>query len=941
MLRQIVRQSLRHPWLVLLAAVMLMAFGYVTIRRAAYDVFPDFVPPQASVQTEAPGYVAEQVEALVTRPIEAIVNGANGVESVRSESIQGLSVINVTFRQGSDPYRARQQVAEALADIAGHLPAGVDTPRITPLTSSTMDLIKIGFTSQRLTPMQLRDLVEWTVRPRLLAAQGVARANIFGGEKTRIEVRVRPAELVAHSLTFADVANATRALVNVSGGGFADTPNQRILIQPDSGTLSPHAIAQAVLAPGAGGSLRIGDVADVVEAPAPAFGDALVMGRPGVLLTLSSQYGANTLDATVAVEAALAELKPMLKARGVTVYPAMHRPANFIETALAGIQRDLLIGAAMIALVLLAFMRDIKVAAITFLSIPLSLLAALIVLDLSGQTINTMTLGGLAVALGVVIDDAIVDIENIVRRLRGVTSTADRRAIIEAASVEVRAPVVYATFVLALTIAPILFMTGLQGAFFVPLGLAFLLATLASLLVAMTVTPALALLLLGDSEPHPEPALLARFKDWHGKLIARYCARPGPIAALVAGIGLAGVLAASSFGSELLPSFRERHYVLQVTGPVGASFDWMRGNGKRLSDQILAVPGVATIEEQIGRTEAGEDTWAPNRAEFHVQLKDVDGDGEDRALERIRAILGQALAIQSEVTTFLGDRIGETLSGEAAQVAIGIHGSNLDTLDRIAAQVAEQLRATPGSADVQVRMQPGTPVIRVALDPDRMALRGIDAANAGDAIGAAFQGLPAGQISTADRTIDVAVALPADMRRDPEAIAGLLVHGNGGQVARLADIADIRLEQGRAMIAHEAGERRQIVTANVAGRDVEGFVAQARKGIAAQVKLPDGVYLSYGGEAEGQAAAARELASHVALAGIALVALLVLAFGGIRPALLILAGMPLAIAGGVIAVAVSGEVLSLGGLISSLALTLLLLPALVLRWHDPARREAG
>lgn len=921
MLTFIVRNSLRYPWLVMLLAAMLLVFGIQTVRTAPYDVFPEFVPPQATVQTEARGYVAEQVESLVTRPLESIINGANGVESVRSESIQGLSVINITFKEGSDPYRARQQISEALADASTQLPAGVGPPVITPLTSSTMDLIKIGFVSDKMSPMDLRDLVQWTVRPRLLAAHGVARANVYGGEQRRIEVRVRPADLLAHGLSLADVATATQHILEINGGGFADTPNQRILIEPDSGNLTTQAIARTVLSSGSGGgALHIGDVADVIEAPMPAFGDALIMGKPGVLMTLSSQYGANTLDATKAVEAVLAEIMPSLKARGVTVYPAMHRPANFIETALSGIQRDLLIGAAMIAVVLLLFMRDLRVAAITFLSIPLSLLAALIVLDLMGQTINTMTLGGLAVALGVVIDDAIVDIENIVRRLRGVEAEEDRRAIIEHASVEVRGPVVYATFVLALTIMPILFLTGLQGAFFAPLALSFLLAVLASLLVAMTVTPALALLLLGRTKPHDEPRLLGRFKDGHQSVAARLFARPGAIAFGVGIVGLVAILGATMFGSELLPSFRERHYVVGVNGPVGASFDWMRRTGQQISGQLLAIPEVLSVEEQMGRAEAGEDTWEPNKGEFHVRLKAVGGTGEDAALEKIRAVLDGVPALQSEVTTFLGDRIGESLSGETAAVVVSIQGGDLDTLDRVASQVAAQLKATPNSADVQVQMQPGTPILRIALDPERMALHGVDPANAAEAIDAVFEGVAAGQLSLADRTVAAAVVVPPEFRRDPEAVGEMLVRGTNGQAVRLADIATIALEEGRSTIAHDAGLRRQVVTANVTGSDVTGFVKEAQQRIAANLHLPVGVYLSWSGQAEGQAAASRQLAGHVGLAAIAIVALLILAFGGLRPALLIVSGMPLALAGGVIAVWLTGGIMTLGALVGFVTL---------------------
>lgn len=923
MLATVVRQSVRHPWVVLLGAVLLLIYGFITVRSAAYDVFPDFVPPQANVQTEAPGFTPEQVESMVTRPLEAVINGANGVESVRSESIQGLSVISITFKEGSDPYRARQVVAEALGDAKAQLPAGVDAPVLTPLVSSTMDLLKIGFTSDKLDPIQLRDLVEWQVRPRLLAAPGVARANIFGGEQRRIEVQVRPAALVAHGVSLEELATAVNGIVTPRGGGFADTPEQRILIVPDNGKLDVTAIGNAVVSSsaGEGGGVRVSDVAKVVEGSAPRFGDALVMGRPGVLLTLSSQYGANTLDTTLAVEAALEEMKPALAAQGVTLYPALHRPANFIETALSGIERDLLIGAVLIAVILLLFMRDIRVAAITFLSIPLSLLAALIVMDAFGQTINTMTLGGLAVALGVVIDDAIVDIENIVRRLREAEPDADRRGIIERASVEVRGPVVYATYVLGLTILPILLLTGLQGAFFSPLALAFLLATFASLLVAMTVTPALACLFLGRTKLHAEPGFLARFKDWHGNQAGRLSARPREAGLALAGIGVAAMLLFVSFGNELLPAFRERHYVLGVTGPVGASFDWMRKSGTRIAKDLLAIPQILSVEQQMGRAEAGEDTWDPNVSEFHVRLKpDVGARGEDEAQDSIRKVLESYPAIQTEITTFLGDRIGESLSGETAAVTINVNGNELAVLDRVAAQVAAQLKQVPGAADVIVHAEPGTPMLRIGLDPRRMAVHGIAAADAEDAIQAVFQGRVAGQISEADRTIDVAITVPPDLKRDPEAIGDIVVKGASGRAARLADIADISLEQGRAMIVHEGGQRRQVVTANPTRADIAGFVSDAKQQIAKAVKMPKGVYLSWGGAAEGQAAASRQLSAHVALAAVAIAVLLTLAFGGMRPALLILAGMPLAMAGGVVAVALTGGVMSLGALVGFVTL---------------------
>ena len=921
MLGAIVRQSLRYPWLVLLAAALVLVMGVQTLRNAAYDVFPDFVPPQADVQTEAPGVSPRQVEMLVTRPLEAVINGANGVAAVRSESIQGLSVIAVTFREGSDPYRSRQQISDALADVAGRLPPGVDAPRLTPLVSSTMDLLKVGFTSDRLSPLQLRDLIEWTVRPRLLAVPGVARANVFGGEQRRIEVRADPARLFARGLALADLKGAVERAVAISGGGFADTPNQRIMIDPGQSAASASDIAAAALGAGPNAAVRVGDVAHVVDGVAPSVGDALIMGRPGVLLTLSSQYGANTLATTRDLEKALDEVVPALQAQGVTVHPALHRPANFIESALGGIAGDLLAGAALIAVVLLLFLRDGRVMLIAFVSIPLSLLAALVVLDKGGQTINTMTLGGLAVALGVVIDDAIVDIENIVRRLRGIGDAAQRRAIIAEASLEVRGPVVYATFVLALTMVPVILLSGLQGAFFRPLGQAFLLATLASLLVALTVTPVLALLLLGDRAPAAEPAFLGKAKDWHAGLVERIAARPRTVLAVVGGLGLVTIGVGSLLGSELLPAFRERHYVVQVAGPPGASLEWMRETGTRLSARLLAIPQVLSAEEQMGRAEAGEDTWPPNRGEFHVRLKPVSGQEEDRAQAAIRLALANTPGLSGEVTTFLGDRISESLSGETAAVSVSVRGSgDLDTLDRVAGQVAAILRTTPGMADVQTKSAPGTPVLGVTLDPARMALHGVTHADAQDAVRANFAGLDAGQVAWADRTVPVTVTVGPEWQRDPEALGNAPVRSAAGGTVRLADIADIGLGTGRQSIVHEGGQRRQVVTANVARGDVSSVVRNARDRVAHAIVLPPGVFLSWAGTAEGAAAARSDLAGHVAGVGIAMIALLVLAFGGLRPALLILAGMPLAMAGGVVGVLMSGGVVSLGALVGFITL---------------------
>jgi CzcA family heavy metal efflux pump len=920
-LSAIVGWTLKRPRLILAGAVLLLVYGAIVLGNTNLDVFPDFVPAQVEIQTNAPGLTAEQVEQLVTRPVEQAINGAAGVAALRSESIAGLSVVTVSFTQGSDPFRDRQVVSEALNEV-DNMPGGVSPPKVTPLTSSTMDLLKVGFTSDRLTPMQLRDLVDWTVRPRMLAAAGVARATVYGGELRRVEVRVRPVALAARGLSLSDVLAAVRASTGVSGGGYIDTPQQRILIESRGQALTAADVAAAPLPPMDGAApTRIGDVAEVVDGPAQLNGDALILGRPGVLLSISSQYGANTLEATHAVEAALAEMAPAMKAQGVIVNTGLHRPANFISSALKGIGDDLAIGAVLIALVLFLFMRDLRTVAIAFVSIPLALLTAVIVLDKMGSTLNTMTLGGLAVALGVVVDDAVIGTENIVRRMRTRAPGAAADAVILAASVEVRAPVIYATLMLALVLLPVLLLHGLQGAFFSPLAAAFIIATLASLAVAVVITPPLALLLLDRAHLRGEPPFLWHTKTWHHKLLIRAIGAPAwavGATAVAAAVTVAGFML---FDSELLPSFREGHFVLGVSGPPGTSLGVMRDYGARISKDLLGIDGIGDLEQQIGRAEGGEDTWGTEKSEFHVELKPgLSGRKQDEIQDRIHKVLDGYPGLQTEVITFLGDRIGESFSGETASLAIGIYGADLDTLDGVANQIAAVLNTVPGAVDVQVQTPPSTPVVRIDLDLPSLARFSIAPAEALDAIGAAYQGSTAAEIFQGNRTIDVAVTTTPDLRRDPESVGDLLIRSSAGTAVPLKSIAHVYLTEGRTSVSHDGGRPRQVVTANPKPRAAAKVAKAARAAIAQKVKLPAGVYLDYTGTAQGAQAARRELLFNTALAVGGVVALLLLAFGSGRATMLILGATPFALVGGVIAVALTGGSLSLGSLVGFVTL---------------------
>src|SRR5438876_1631556 len=556
MLNRIVQASLRFRGVVIALACVLVGYGIFVAARSKLDVFPEFVQPQVTVQSEAPGLAPEQVEALVTRPIESELSGVGNLESIRSESIQGLSVVTAVFKEGTDVYVARQMLAERLATLAGKLPLGVKPPKMSPLTSSTMDLLKFGLVSARLSPMELRTFADWTVRPRLLSVAGVAKVTVFGGEVRQLQVQVKPERLIAFELSIQDLLIAAREATGVRGAGFIETAAQRIVIQTEGQSLTAQLLGEVVITQHEGRSVRLKDVANIVDAAEPKFGDALIMGKPGILMTMSGQYGANTLEVTEAVERALDEMRPSFEAEGIQYVPGLHRPATFIGNAIRNMKSSLLLGAVLVAIVLFLFLLDLRTALISFTAIPLSLLTAIIVLDRFGATLNTMTLGGLAVAIGVVVDDAIIDVENILRRLRahgakrtttggagaGVPLTpalspgerekltapsgqetaapptdagrlsalpggegqgegtpaksappasspaGDLRAVFQVvlgASLEVRSAVVYASFIVALVFLPVLTMSGIHGRFFAPLGIAFILAMLASLIVSL------------------------------------------------------------------------------------------------------------------------------------------------------------------------------------------------------------------------------------------------------------------------------------------------------------------------------------------------------------------------------------------------------------------------------------------------------------------------
>lgn len=906
MLNWIVHFSLRFRGVIVALACLTIGYGLYITAHAKLDVFPNFVPPQVTVQTEAAGLSSEQVEMLVTVPLENTINGLGNMETMRSESIQGLSVITVVFAEGSDIFQARQMLAEKLAEAANQLPLGVKAPQMSALTSATMDLLKVGLVSDKISPMELRTFADWTIKPRLLAVPGVARCIVFGGQVRQLQIQVLPDRLIAYNLTLSEVLAAAKTSSAVMGAGWIETANQRIVIQTEGEALTAEILGEVEVANHEGQSVRLRDVAVVREGTDQKFGDTVIQGKPGVLLSMASQYGANTMEVTLAVEAALNELKPIFEREGVTVYSRLHRPATFIEASLTNIKHSLYLGGILVAVVLFLFLGHFRTAFISLTAIPLSLLTAIILLDRFGVTLNTITLGGLAIAIGEVVDDAIIDVENIFRRLRENQSLEKPRSVFRVvfdASIEVRSAVVYATFIVALVFLPVLALTGLQGSFFAPLALSYILAIMASLAVALTLTPALSLLFFKKGvRDSKEPRLQTWLKQAYGgtlKLVAR---GPFVVMALVAIICVGALLMLPHFGSEFLPEFREGHFVVHVDMAPGTSLPEMLRVGTAISNELLKNKNISTVEQQAGRAEAGEDTFGTHSCEFHIELKTLSGEEAEGMGGEIRKIFEKFPGIQLEVMTFLGDRIAETIAGETAPVVINVFGDDLDAIDAKAAEVAQVLGTVKGAKDIQLKSPPGAPRMVVKLRPERLAQFGYRPVEILEAIQTAYQGVLVAQVHRGNQVSDVAVILDEASRRDPESIGKLMMNNSQGLRLPLSELADVYLTDGRYSISHEGARRRQVVTCVPEGRDVTSFVADAQKQIMAKVNFSKGIYPIFTGAAEATAKAQRQLLVNSAIAATGIILLLVVVTGNWRNLLLILANVPFALVGGVLAV---------------------------------------
>jgi CzcA family heavy metal efflux pump len=924
MLSWLVSTSLRFRVLVLAAACVLIAWGFRAVRETPLDVFPEFALPTVEVQTEAPGLSCEEVESLVTTPLENALNGLPWLDTIRSKTVLGLSQVVCLFEERTDLMLARQLVQERLAALGPRLPVVARAPAILPPLSSTSRVLKIGMWSDTLSQLDLTDLALWTVRPQLMGVRGVANVAIWGQRDRQFQVLVDPDRLRAHALTLGDVERAARDAASLETGGLIDTPAQRLPVTHVPTLLAASDLGAAVVAFRDGAPLRLRDVAEVVEGFPPPIGDAVInIGKQGgaeravgagLLLVVEKQPWGNTLDVTREVEKALEAMRPGLA--GVELDSTIFRPATFIERALRNLGGAMALAAALVVVVLLAFLFEWRTAVISIVAIPLSLLAVALVLRLLGGSVNTMVLAGLVIAVGEVVDDAIIDVENISRRLRLNRESGEPRsvfAVVLAASLEVRSAVVYATWIVVLVFLPVFFLDGLAGSFFRPLALAYVLAIVASLIVALTVTPAMSFVLLGNVRGRRRDAPLVRaLRRGFRAVLPWFARRPRAIVIFLAAAFTASGLAVTRFGEEFLPEFHETDFLMHWVGKPGTSVEAMRRITERVSGELRAIPGVRNFGAHIGRAEVADEIYGPNFCELWISIEeDADYEG---TVARIQEVVDGYPGLIRDVLTYLSERIEEVLTGASAAIVVRVFGPELDVLRSKAVEVHEAIRKIPGVVEAQVEPQQLVPRVEVRLRPEDEARFGLTASDVRRAAATLVKGTTVGEVYHGQRLTRVAVWGVPTARASLASLRALPMDTPSGAQVPLGGVADVWIAPTPNTIRRENASRRIDVTCNVRGRDLGSTAREIEASVRA---LP--FDRGYHPEVIGTHAAREEASERLlVLSSLAVAGILVLLwtdFQSLRLTALVALSLPFALIGGVGGAFAGGGDLSLGSLI--------------------------
>lgn len=935
MLNKIISFSLHNRPVILFFSLLLMIVGCWTAWKMEVDVFPDLNAPTVVVMTEAKGMAAEEVERLVTFPVETAVNGATDVRRVRSSSTTGFSVVWVEFDWGTDIYRDRQIVSEKLATIGSTLPQGVSQPTLGPQSSILGEVMFIGLTADTTSLGSLRTLADWTIRPRLLSTGGVAQVTVMGGDLMEYQVRIHPERMRHYGVSLGDVLNATRQMnQNASGGVHYESGNEYI-VRGVLSTRSAEEMGQALVKTTATGMpVVLADVADVqMGAKSPKMGVASVSGKPAVLLTVTKQPNTSTLDLTEALDSAVAGLKGALPA-DVKVNTQLYRQQDFIDSSISNIKKSLVEGGIFVVLVLFIFLMNGRTTLISLVTIPISLLVTLLVLKLMGLTVNTMSIGGMAIAIGSLVDDAIVDVENVFKRLRQnarkpLAERLRKREVIFNASKEVRMPILNSTLIIVVSFVPLFFLSGLEGRMLTPLGVSFIVSLFASTLVALTLTPVLCYYLLKDSSKmdasaqtlsHAEPRWVRALKLHYEQALAWALGKPsrcilGATAVLVVlTIGLFFTL-----GRSFLPPFNEGSFTINVSTLPGVSLDESNKIGQRAEKLLLQVPEVKAVARKTGRAELDEHALGVNTSEMEVPFV-LDKRSKTEVMADIRQRLRALPGVNIEIGQPISHRIDAMLSGSKAGIAIKVFGADLSQLHSIGLQIQQATKDIEGVADLNVEQQIERPQLVIRPRRTLLARYGITLPQFAEYVNAAVGGEVVSQVQDGAKTFDLTVRVADNDLQSIDHIKSLLIDTNDGRLVPLADVAEIVSTAGPNTISRENAQRKLVVSANADGRDMRSVVNDMRSAIDKEVKLPEGYHIEYGGQFESEASASRMLLGLSVVSVIVILLLLFLQFRSWHQAVIVLLNLPLALIGGVLALVFTGGVVSIPAIIGFISL---------------------
>ena len=955
MFNALIAWSLNNRLLVLAITVIAFLGGGYVLRQMSVDVFPEFAPPQVVIQTEAAGLAPQDVEALITYPLESAINGTSGVDVVRSSSSVGLSTIVVVFKPDTDIYLDRQLVNERIQSIAGILPAGTSPPVMLPVTSAVGWLVKYSLTSSTASPMDLRTISEWEIRPRILSLGGIASVVSLGGEVKQYQVRLDPDRMLAYRISAEEVRQAlSSANINVPGA-FMQRGAEELIVSGQGRVQSLADLAHTVISVRSGVPITLGNVAQVALGGEIKRGDGAFGRDPAVIGTISKIYGADTLTTTRRVEEALADIKKDLP-EGVDLNYEVFRQANFIEAAIHNLNVSLLEGALIVIAVLFLFLMNWRASFITFISMPASFVGGLLVMHWLGVGINSMTLGGLAIAIGEVVDNGIITVENVVRRLRlnrNAKVPAPAMTVVFDAVQEILNSVVYATLIVIMIFVPIFLLPDLAGRIFSPLGVSYITSVLASLVIAVTTIPALCYLLLvrkeekragetatasaiATTELHAEVsdeiheqeretgfviALKARFLTTLNLSLAH----PRWVVGISVGLLLGALALLPFFGRSFLPEFHEGNYIIAMTSLPGTNLDESMRIGGQVRAALLRYKQVVSVDQRAGRGELDEDAQPPNFSEFDVRL-DFDRDpsmSADELLERVRTDLANTPGVVFNIGQFIAHRMDEVQSGIRAQVAIKLFGDDLDQLYALGQQAQGILAAVPGAVDVNLEQQIRVPQLNIRVDRERAARYGVRVADVLEDVEMYLNGATVSKILEGQKTFDLYVRLEASGRSSVTAIRDLLIDapalGEGAKIP-LRELATVSVQDEPYVINRETAKRRVVLSFNVQGRDLGSVIGDTQARINSQMKFPPGYYVEYGGQFQSQQAANRVLTGFGSVAVFVALMLLYKVFGNFRESLLVLINLPLAMIGGVVALFLAGANMSVAAVIGFITL---------------------